>query len=187
MARKKLTPGANAARVEERIARTPGDLNGPSIFQLLKKETADAPQAQAPAEPAARPRTPARQEPATGPEPPVRPRTPPKRRAGRAPIKAAPEEPPRQPKPVPRPAGKSAQKPAAPAQAPSEEEPRLVRGRAAISLTSDERVVLVKACQTYRNGLPTYLRSVQREVALLDGIIGRLSGRRSGQGKSTGP
>ncbi len=37
MARKQLVKGANAAKVEERIARVPPDINGPAIFKALRE------------------------------------------------------------------------------------------------------------------------------------------------------
>jgi hypothetical protein len=145
MARKKLIRGANAARVEERIANPPGDLEGPTIFQLLRAE-----------EPPQGPlsRSPAGEKPRSN-----------RRRAVPAPV--GPKEPPRE-----------AAQPGAP-------EKR--RGRAAVALSMEERGLLVKACRSYRNSLPTYLRSVQREVALIDGLIGKLSSRPSGQGRRQGP
>lgn len=139
MARKRLIKGANAARVEERIALVPADVtileSGPesSIFDALRALEGSS--------------------------------TPPK---------AAP---PRGRKPAPPPEGKPASVP--------EPEPPAKPGRVGPSdFTAAERDEIVRCCSDYRNRLPTYLLAVQKEVEVIDSVIGKC---RSVKGRSRKP
>jgi hypothetical protein len=44
-----------------------------------------------------------------------------------------------------------------------------------LSLTKNEREILLKACQKYRHTIPAYLKSRQPEIRLIDAIIEKLS------------
>lgn len=44
-----------------------------------------------------------------------------------------------------------------------------------LALTKDEREILLKACKKYRHTIPTYLKSKQQEIRLVDAIIEKLS------------
>jgi hypothetical protein len=44
-----------------------------------------------------------------------------------------------------------------------------------LQLTEGERELLIKACQRYRAGIPTYLKSRENERATLDALIAKLS------------
>jgi hypothetical protein len=145
VARKRLIKGANAARVEERIARVPADVEGPgngageSIFgalRALEKSEASA------AKPAAR-------KPAT--------RTLPAREA-EAPKPAAP-----------RPAGRKG--PPASAPLPAAEKPAKAQRLGPSDFNAAEREAIVRCCSDYRNHLPSYLLAVQKEVRVIDSVI----------------
>ncbi len=43
-----------------------------------------------------------------------------------------------------------------------------------ISFTKAEKEIIVKSCINYKNSLPIYLKSVQREVKLIDNVIKKL-------------
>ncbi len=152
MARKRLIKGANAARVGERIARVPADVEGPgrggeSIFgalRALEKSEASA------AKPAAR-------KPAT--------RTLPARKT-EAPKPAAP-----------RPTGKKG--PPASAPLPAPEKPAKARSLGPSDFNAAEREAIVRCCSDYRNHLPTYLLAVQKEVRVIDSVIDKCRATRS--------
>lgn len=120
MARKQLIKGANAARLEERIARVPADL-GPkpspekSIFGAITEMEKDE------------------NAPTAEPKP-----KPSRRRAARP--KSRPE---------------SAQTSRI---GPSD-------------FSNAERETIMRCCEDYRNRLPIYLQSVQREVKVIDAVI----------------
>jgi hypothetical protein len=145
MARKRLIKGANAARVEARISRVPADIGEEaSIFGALRALEGDAaPSAvAAPQEPAAAiTRAPAAKRAAP--------------RAARPVAKAAAK-------------GPAAASPGQPAKAPSQ--PRHDKLRP-IDFSAAERRAILRCCKDYRNRLPTYLLSVQKEVKVLDSII----------------
>jgi multifunctional 2-oxoglutarate metabolism enzyme len=141
VARKRLIKGANATRVEERIALVPADVGrapaGQSIFGALRAmEAAAAPppaaaQPQAVA-PKAKTRAPAPKAPADTPPPAAKP----------APAKPA-----------------AAKRPARPGRlGPSD-------------FSAAERAEIVRCCADYRNRLPTYLLAVQAEVEVIDSVI----------------
>jgi len=44
-----------------------------------------------------------------------------------------------------------------------------------VILTQGERELLLKACDKYRYTIPTYLKSRQPEIDMLEAIIGKLS------------
>ncbi len=139
MARKRLIKGANAARVEERIARVPADVtileSGPesSIFDALRALEGSS--------------------------------TPPK---------AAPA---RGRKPAPPPEGK-------PESIPEPESPAKPGRVGPSDFTAAEREEIVRCCSDYRNRLPTYLLAVQKEVEVIDSVIGKC---RSVTGRSRKP
>jgi hypothetical protein len=112
MARKQLVKGANAARLEERIARVPADL-GPkeSIFGAITEmeKGASASKEESTAKPSRRK--------------PAQPKTAQISRIG-----------------------------------PSD-------------FTNAEREAILRCCEDYRNRLPIYLQSVQREVKVIDAVI----------------
>jgi hypothetical protein len=126
MARKQLVKGANAARLEQRIARVPVDL-GPkrppeqSIFSAITDMDKGA------NEPKAEPR----------PRPSHRGAMPPKRA--------------KWPEPRPESAQTSRIGPS--------------------DFSNAEREAIMRCCEDYRNRLPTYLQSVQREVKVIDAVI----------------
>ncbi len=163
MARKRLIKGANAARVEERIARVPADVNLPesaaesSIFDALRalEGTArSAPQslpravrtASAPA------KAPASARPSPSPVAAPTKRHTPASTGSRA-------------SPSAKPKGQSSKatiEPEAPAKA----------GRLSPSdFSAVEREAIVRCCSDYKNRLPTYLLAVQKEVGILDSVI----------------
>jgi hypothetical protein len=146
VARKRLIKGANAARVEERIARVPADVPSPeagqgaSIFGVLRtmEEGKGAPRGAAPKRPSERKKV-TRQTAVPARKAAVPAATP----AKRAPAPAKPAAPPR-PKPL----------------APSD-------------FSAAEREAIVRCCSDYRNHLPTYLLAVQREIRVIDSVIGK--------------
>lgn len=133
MARKQLIKGANAARLEERIARVPVDL-GPkvaperSIFGAITDMELGE-------------------------------------RVSERGQKADSR---------PKPSGSGAARPKPPARA-KPAEPRPVSAQASRIGPSDfsnaEREAILRCCEDYRNRLPTYLQSVQREVKVIDSVI----------------
>lgn len=150
MARKQLIKGANASRVEERIARVPADLvvQGSTIFGAIKAMERDSA--------------------ATKPAPTAAPKKAAPRKAApkqAEPMMAEPKrlEPGKPAKP------ESAAKPVVPEQraalAPS-------GGKLKVSdFTAQEREAIVRCCSDYRNRLPTYLLAVQKEVRIIDSVI----------------
>jgi hypothetical protein len=46
------------------------------------------------------------------------------------------------------------------------------------NFTSLEREAIVRCCEDYRNRLPTYLQSVQREVRVIDAVIEKCKARK---------
>ena len=67
-----------------------------------------------------------------------------------------------------------------------EHDPEAARGRkkestgrrpagTGVRLTELEKELIVRSCREYKNNLPSYLQSVQRELETLDGIIAKLS------------
>ena len=155
MARKQLIKGANASKVEERIARVPADLlvQGPAtIFGAIKAMEEGSAET--------------KPEPAAAPE-----KAPPKK----APPKKAPQmkaEPERPEPAIPAPATK----PAAPE---ARFEPS--GGKLKVSdFTASEREAIVRCCSDYRNRLPTYLLAVQREVEIIDSVIEKCRAKKKG-------
>ncbi len=58
--------------------------------------------------------------------------------------------------------------------------PNPVKGKrlkagASIKFTKSEKEIVIKSCKAYRNTLPIYLKSVQKEVKTIDGIIKKLT------------
>ncbi len=162
MARKRLTKGTNALRVEERIARVPADLSSPrqegsGVFEalrLLGRESGesgglrdDKPKAAFESPPAA-PRA-ASLVKAEKPAPAKAAKAAPAPRRASSAAKAAPA------KAGAQPAGKA--------------EPR--KTLSPESFTKAERRAIVVSCVEYRNRLPTYLRSAMREVQIIDSIL----------------
>ena len=150
-----MIKGANASRVEERIARVPADLDasgaGGSIFGALRAMEADAvtglkaaPKPDPKTVPKAAPKAPA----AT-----VKPA--PSRSAERS-AKAAKIAPEKLPEPKP-------------ASAPPAKQGRLGPS----DFTAAEREEIVRCCSNYRNQLPIYLLAVQKEVKVIDSVIGK--------------
>jgi len=143
MARKRLTKGTNALRVEERIARVPADLSSPraegsGVFEALRllereSEGAGGGRDDATMQPI----------PATPPAARRQKAIPARRR-----IPAAPKNAP------------------APAEGP---DPKKRLGPE--SFTKAERRAIVVSCIEYRNRLPTYLKSAMREVEIIDSIL----------------
>jgi hypothetical protein len=146
VARKRLIKGANASRVEERIARVPADLAGPEaggggIFGALRAMEAVA-----------------AAEPKNGPQ--ATPRAVPKARKNAE---------------TPKPAAikKSAARKPSRAAAPSEKPPEKPGRLGPSDFTQAEREEIVRCCSNYRNQLPIYLLAVQKEVKVIDSVIGK--------------
>jgi hypothetical protein len=169
MARKQLIKGANAARVEERIARVPDESEsgaGGSIFGALKAMESEAP------------RQPPRQA----------PRPLPRKAAGivRAEKAAVAEDRSmqRQAAGIVRAETARAEKavvarPAKPSREPIAENPAELPTRAKLKpadFTAAERREILLCCVEYRNRLPTYLVSARKEVEILDSIIEKCGG-----------
>lgn len=170
MARKRLIKGANAARVEERIARVPADvtLPGPesSIFDALRAlegAAGTAPEASPPPAPPpsrkGRDRAPAAKSPRS-------------RRASahRASAEAAPE-PGVEPDPSTAPL-------------PGKEAPIRAGRLGPSDFSSAEREAIVRCCSDYRNRLPTYLLAVQKEVKVIDSVIDKCQAAK-GKGRAS--
>jgi hypothetical protein len=143
VARKRLIKGANASRVEERIARVPADLASSAaeggIFGALRAmeavETA-SPEAAAP----------------------------------KAPHRAvAPKAAPKVVAKAPRAAAAKPLAPKAVAQAAPAKPGRLSPS----DFSAAEREAIVRCCSDYRNHLPIYLQSAQKEVKVIDSVIGK--------------
>jgi hypothetical protein len=151
MARKQLIKGANATRVEERIARVPADLeteSSPSIFGALK---ALAEEEAAGADVIA----------AEGGKPKARREPKPRRKSSKA---AG--------------AGTAAQGASARAQdiiPTAESEPDTTPEKKAHLGPGDfnkaERNEILRCCVDYRNRLPIYLLAVQQELEVIDSVI----------------
>jgi hypothetical protein len=162
MARKQLIKGANASRVEERIARVPADLvvQSSTIFGAIKAMEGDS--AATIPESAAAPRKAAPRKAASKQAEPKRVEE--KRQEPRKPAK--PPE--------------SVAKPVVP-----EQRPALASsgGKLKVSdFTATEREAIVRCCSDYRNRLPTYLLAVQKEVKIIDSVIEKckVPGRKKG-------
>lgn len=151
MARKRLIKGANAARVEERIARVPIDVAGPaaapesSIFGALRalEDGAAAPPRSLPPKKIA-----------------AYKRISPTIQAARGRKAESVKTPSPAPKPVPRPTP-------IPKAGKSEKVYRLGPS----DFNAEERETIVRCCSDYKNRLPTYLLAAQKEVKLLDSVI----------------
>ena len=165
MARKRLIKGANAARVEERIARVPADVTtlepGPesSIFDALRAlegaaRTAPAP-SPAPVPKAEAPRN--RKAAAPGATSSARAARPSRRKPA----------PPATPPP-----------PAAPAL--EAETPKAPSRLGPSDFSSAEREAIVRCCSDYKNRLPTYLLAVQKEVKVIDSVIDKCLSAKGG-------
>jgi hypothetical protein len=152
MARKRLIKGANAERVEARISRVPADLGAQagedaSIFgalRALEGAAAAVPKRAAASQAASVPKRAAASQ------------------AASVPKRAAP------------PAAKTAAK--GPAVASSGQsakiasQPKRERLRP-IEFSAAERRAILRCCTDYRNRLPTYLLSAQKEIKVIDSII----------------
>jgi hypothetical protein len=164
MARKQLIKGANALRVEERIARVPADLlaegregetGQESIFRALKalegRPSMAAPEAPAPEGPSARP---------VGARPvsarPISARPAPSRRA------------PASARPLP-----SRSAPASPAPPAKAKEPAPPRRIGPADFSAAERAAIIRSCTEYRNFLPIYLQSAQAELRVIDAVLAK--------------
>ena len=186
MARKRLIKGANAARVEERIARVPADMGleaqaESSIFDALRAlegaATATPPtRALAAASSPASVPGPSRTPPSRAPSPKSSARAKPKpskaaaspRRETRSQREAAPTKAAARLKSTPEPKPALAQK--------NEPSPRpqlpLKASRLSPSdFSAAEREAIVRCCSDYKNRLPTYLLAVQKEVKVIDSVI----------------
>ncbi|MGO8695905.1 MAG: hypothetical protein ACLQMF_19760 [Rectinemataceae bacterium] len=145
MARKRLIRGANATRVEERIARVPEDIEAESnIFRALKELEGSPPDAPL-------------QAPASLPAPGSK-RTP--RAAKRPARRAIASQPPAAPI-------------ISAAEPQGELRPRKRIGPSDFSAA--EREAIVRCCADYRNRLPIYLMAVQKEVEIIDSVIEKCS------------
>lgn len=158
MARKRLIKGANAARVEERIARVPADVSlvessaESSIFGALR----------------------AMESPST--KTPARPSRTAKPKSSKVLIAPLEETAPRQKAPP--------QRVAEPRQgtAPSPK-PEVLPKASRLSpsdFSAAEREAIVRCCSDYRNRLPTYLLAVQKEVKVLDSVIDKCQAAEKG-------
>jgi len=164
MARKQLIRGANAARVEARIARVPDEalspFEGRSIFGEIKALEEGGRLAQI--------------APAPMPRPAPKPLASGGKRAGApAPQSARRASGAGAPIPVP------ARRPASP-QGPAASSPEPRRAKRpklrASDFTPAERKEILLCCVEYRNRLPTYLQSAMREVEIIDSIIAKCGG-----------
>lgn len=154
MARKRLIKGANAARVEERIARVPADMSlaespaESSIFGALRAlEGAATAPPQAPG-PGAAPRA-------------AKPKAPK--------AKAAPRQKAASPRKLPLPHVTEPRQEDAPGLKPVL--PPKASRLSPSDFSAAEREAIVRCCSDYRNRLPTYLLAVQKEVKVLDSVI----------------
>jgi hypothetical protein len=144
MARKRLTKGTNALRVEERIAKVPIDLvrrpeTGSGVFEALKK-LEDRTEASGTD---TRPETKKQDE-----------LTPQKKNVASKPK-----------------AGETGEKRASNTQKERKPEEKSERRLGPDSFTKAERRAIVRSCTDYRNRLPIYLRSAMHDVEILDSII----------------
>lgn len=186
MARKRLIKGANATRVEERIARVPADVlgasPGESIFGALRAMESSAPSAQPTVQPTAQP-----------PAPPAAPKPAAKRPSARR-VKAAKAvalkaEAPKQAAPLREAAPTAVPESATPVPAardglPLEGDRRKQARRLSPSdFTAAERAEIVRCCADYRNRLPTYLLAVQYEVEVIDSVIDKCRTPKDGDKK----
>lgn len=144
MARKRLTKGTNALRVEERIAKVPADLirrpdASSGVFEALKK---------------LEDRTEASGADTTPKQKKLDELTPQTKKVASKP-KAG---------------GTVAQGASNPPKGHKPEE-KSERRLGPDSFTKAERRAIVRSCTDYRNRLPTYLRSAMHDVEILDSII----------------
>ncbi len=161
MARKRLIKGANAARVEERIARVPADVTtlepGPesSIFDALRAlEGAAKP---SPATSPASVPMPSRA--GTGKAPKA---DAPRNRKAAAPGATAGARASRPPRRRPEPPAAAIQE---------AEAPKPTSRLRPSDFSAAEREAIVRCCSDYKNRLPTYLLAVQKEVKVIDSVI----------------
>jgi hypothetical protein len=169
VARKRLIKGANATRVEERIARVPADvmgaLQGQSIFGALRAmEEGDSREPSSEAGTTAGAEAPRPDKKAESRKPAARRRATRKPEAAKAPPiiehREAAE-------------GGRAEKaePSGAADRPAK------RSRIGPSdFSAAERAEIVRCCSDYRNRLPTYLLAVQLEVEVIDSVIDKCRG-----------
>jgi hypothetical protein len=155
MARKQLIKGANAARVEARLARVPdepsgGADEGKSIFEELRAMEGVGGRPAAKAAPAV-----SAKKVAAKPAPKMPIRKSAAKAATKPPAKAAPA--------APTASAKKAAAKVAPAR------PRL----GSSNFTAVERAEIRRCCEDYRVRLPTYLKSARKEVELIDSIIAK--------------
>jgi hypothetical protein len=165
MARKRLIKGANAARVEERIARVPADVTMPesSIFDALR-----ALEGAAGSVPEASPH----------PAPP-----PPRAKKDKSPAVKSPRS--------RRAAAQRASAEAAPAPGvepdpstaplPGKDAPIRTGRLGPSDFSAAEREAIVRCCSDYRNRLPTYLLAVQKEVKVIDSVIDKCQAAKGGK------
>ncbi len=153
MARKRLIKGPNAERVEKRIAQVPEDITETNIFKVLK-EIEERSKASQPVE--------------THTNIEMQPEKRGKEPSGRKPKRAVngttktkhEQNKKSSPKPV---KGKTSKN------------TTVLKSGASIKFTKSEKEIVIKSCKAYRNTLPIYLKSVQKEVKTIDGIIKKLT------------
>jgi hypothetical protein len=164
VARKRLIKGANASRVEERIARVPSDLvlqeAGPSIFGALRALEGGSAAAQPET---LEPEGLGESSPIAKFETRLAKKANPRAAVKTTPAAAPNLEPSSDEGPASRRAGGSA------------------RLRAS-DFTAAEREAIVRCCSDYRNHLPTYLLSVQKEVKIIDSVIDKCKAEGRGRG-----
>jgi len=161
MARKRLIKGANATRVEERIARVPEDIEAESnIFRALKALERSPPDAPLPA-----PSVPA-----------SRPRRGPVARKGRGAAaksskRTEPLFSPDASKIPARVIAQAVERPEAQPTTEAQEPPRAAKRIGPSDFSPAEREAIMRCCTDYRNRLPIYLLAVKKEVEVIDSVI----------------
>lgn len=149
MARKRLIKGPNAERVEKRIAQVPEDITETNIFKVLK-EIEERSKSSQPAE------THTNIEIQTE----KKSKEPSGRNHKKTVIKTTKTKHPAEKN------KKSSPKPA---------KGKVLKSGASIKFTKSEKEIVIKSCKAYRNTLPIYLKSVQKEVRTIDTIIKKLT------------
>ncbi len=183
MARKKLIKGPNAERVEQRIAQVPEDITETSIFKVLKEieEKSKSENEEAIEEVIKEKRT-------------RKKRTKKKRATKKETTTSSPEsEAPKKRttlqealiggKPIEINSTDDSLEPTEDLQEEKTDETateekkattKKKRGDRKVSFTKAEKEIIIKSCTNYKNTLPIYLKSVQREVKLIDNVIKKL-------------
>ncbi len=171
MARKKLIKGPNAERVEQRIAQVPKDITETSIFKVLKEiEEKSKTQNQEILNEIV-----TEEEAEKVKEQPKKDVNEKRKISKKARTKKSKKKlSPLQEALIGEVSPVHEEKPEGEEKTEEKGKSKKRKAEKKISFTKAEKEIIVKSCINYKNSLPIYLKSVQREVKLIDNVIKKL-------------